>query len=84
MKRSEKRLSEPLYEGLPWIYVAAGVAALIGSYLSPPGALSIVLGLLGFLGVLAGIVVLLRRRGFREMRSQYGNPDSTLSDLGED
>ena len=66
MKRTEKRLSRPLYEGLPWIYVAGGVAALIGSYASPPGALSIVLGLLGFLSVLAGIVVLLRRRDFRD------------------
>ena len=78
------RVSQPLYEGLPWIYVAVGAAALFASYVSPSRALSIVIGVLGFLGVLGGIVLLLRRRGFREMRSQYGNPDSSLSDLGKD
>ena len=58
MTRPEKqRLSRPLYEGLPWMYV------------------------LGLLGVLGGIVVLLRRRDYRAMRSEYGQADSTLSDL---
>jgi hypothetical protein len=84
MSRGEKRLSRPLYEGLPWIYVAGGVVALLGSYMGPSGALSHGLAALGFLGVLAGIVVLLRRRDFREMRSHYGNSDSSLSDLGKD
>jgi hypothetical protein len=78
------RLSQPLYEGLPWIYVAMGGAALFGSYMSTSRALSIVIGVLGFLGVLAGVVVLLRRRGFREMRAQYGNSDSSLSELDKD
>jgi len=84
MSRTEKRLSRPLYEGLPWIYVTGGAAALFGSYMSPSGALSIAIGILGFLGVLAGIVVLLRRRDYREMRSHYGNSDSSLRDQGKD
>jgi hypothetical protein len=58
----------------------AGAAGLFGSYLIPYRAWSIVIGLLGLLSILAGIVVLLRRRDFREMRSQYRNPDSSLSD----
>jgi hypothetical protein len=76
MARQSLRLSRPLYEGLPWIYMAAGLAALVGSYRSASRPLSLLIGLLGLLAVLAGIVVLLRRRDYRALRSQYGDPDS--------
>ena len=52
MTRTGKRLSRPLYEGLPWIYVAGGAIALFGSYICPYRALAHVIGLLGLLGVL--------------------------------
>jgi hypothetical protein len=82
MARLPLRLSRPLYESLPWVYVALGLAGLAGSYLSLSRALSLAIGLLGLLSVLAGIVVLLRRRDYRQLRSQYGNSDVT--DLDRD
>lgn len=74
-KRSEKRLPRPLYEALPWLYVLLGLIALVASYLVQSLAvLSALLGLAGFAVLLGGVVVLLRRRDFRELRSQYGDP----------
>ena len=64
-RTGKQRLSRPLYEGLPWIYVAGGAVALAGSYFCPFRALSIPISLLGLLAVLGGVVVLLRRRDYR-------------------
>ncbi len=68
------RLSRPLYEGLPWVYMACGVAALSGSYLLSSRLLSLLLGLLGLAALLGGIVIALRRRGYREIRANYADP----------
>lgn len=77
MARRRPHFSRPLYEGLPWIYITGGVAALVASYLlAGRGALSLAAGLVGLLGLVAGIVVLLRRRDYRILRSQYADPDS--------
>ena len=73
------RLSRPLYESLPWLYILGGILALAASYrLQGRGALVTLLGILGLFAVLAGIVILLRRRDFRELRAHYSNPDSPL------
>lgn len=83
MKRSQKRLSRPLYESLPWAYMACGLAALTGSYLLPSRLVSLFLGLLGLVGLLGGIVVLLRRRDFRELRANYADPAQLFEDKKE-
>jgi nitrate reductase gamma subunit len=83
MAPTGKRLSQPLYEGLPWLYAAGGLIALIGSYISPYRALSVPMGTLGLLAVIGGIVLLLRRRDYRRMRAQYANSDASLSDLSQ-
>ena len=73
---ARRHFSRPVYEGLPWFYISFGIVALIASYLlAARGALSLTVGLLGFLTLLGGIVVLLRRRDYRQLRSEYANPD---------
>ena len=73
---AHQRFSRPVYESLPWFYMACGIVALVGSYLMPSGALSLVVGLAGLVAVLGGVVILLRRRDYRALRSEYGDPDA--------
>jgi hypothetical protein len=76
-----RRLSRPVYEGLPWFYMVFGLGALAVSYLlAAHAALSHAIGLIGLVALVYGIVVFLRRRGYRALRSEYGNPDSLNDD----
>jgi nitrate reductase gamma subunit len=76
MRTSELRLSRPFYEVLPWLYAGAGLAALVESYLAASPLASVSLGLPGLAALLGGIVVWLRRRGYRRMRASYARPDA--------
>ena len=76
MSAAQHRLSLPVYEGLPWAYLLGGLLALIASYLQTSPAWSLILGLPGFLALMAGVVVLLRRRAYRRLRAQYDAPDA--------
>ena len=76
-----RHLSRPVYEGLPWFYMVFGLGALGVSYLlAAHSALSHTIGLGGLAVLVYGIVVFLRRRGYRALRSEYGNPDSRNDD----
>ena len=71
-------LSRPMYEGLPWLYIGAGLAALGGSYaVGDSHPMGLLAGVGGLTALLGGVVVLLRRRDYRDMRSQYGQPELT-------
>ena len=72
-----RHLSRPVYEGLPWFYMVFGLGALAVSYLlAAHSALSHAIGLVGLAALIYGIVVFLRRRGYRALSRQYGNPNS--------
>ena len=83
MKQHELRLARPIYEGLPWAYACAGVAALAESYLQSSPRLSLFFGLPGLAALLGGIVIILRRRQYRRMRTQYERPDA-LAERGRE
>ena len=77
MQRPSPHFSRPVYEGLPWIYILFGLGTLLASYLlAARGTVSLLIGLLGLVCVIGGFVLLLRRRDYRALRSQYANPDS--------
>ena len=77
MPRPSPHFSRPVYEGLPWVYIICGLTALVASYLiAARGVLSLLVGLLGLACVVGGFVLLLRRRDYRALRSQYADPDS--------
>jgi hypothetical protein len=61
--------------------MAGGIAAIIASYLlSASWILSLLVGMAGFIGLVGGIVVLLRRRDYRDLRSRYSNPGALADD----
>jgi uncharacterized iron-regulated membrane protein len=72
MTPREERFPRPLYESLPWIYLAGGLAALAGSYfLAGVPVASLLVGLAGLALVIWGAVIWLRRRDYRDMRDRY-------------
>jgi hypothetical protein len=70
------RLSRPLYEVLPGFYIGCGLAALAASYRQSSPLASAALGLPGLVALVGGIVVWLRRRDYRRMRTSYERPDA--------
>ena len=77
MARHSPHFSRPVYEGLPWVYIMFGVAALVGSYLlAAHSIVSLLVGMLGLACVILGFVLLLRRREYRALRARYADPDA--------
>lgn len=65
-------ISRPLYEGLPWLYISLGLGGIAVSYFVVlPRGLAAITGVAGFAALLAGVVIMLRRRDFREFGRRY-------------
>ena len=63
-------IPRPLYEAIPYAYMAAGAAALAAAYFLDLGPRGLLL-LLGGVGLTAGLVLWMRRRDYRASQSEY-------------
>jgi hypothetical protein len=65
------RLARPVYESLPYLYMAIGGLAIFLFYLDPVGLLAEVAFAIGIIAEIAALTLLLRRRDFRELSREY-------------
>jgi hypothetical protein len=66
------RVSRPLYESLPYAYIAIGVAALVASFAWRVADWSGILAFFGVVAIVGGLVLALRRRDYRIQKRHYG------------
>ena len=66
------RVSRPLYESLPYAYIAIGVAAIVASFAWRVAEWSWILAFFGVAAVVGGLVLVLRRRDYRAQMRNYG------------
>lgn len=74
-------LSKSVYESLPWYYLAAGLVALGLGFFVDRGPWPEILFAAGFVGLVAGLVLLLKRRDYRASRSRMDFEDVERSRL---
>jgi hypothetical protein len=65
------RLTRPVYESLPYLYMAIGGLAILLFYLDPEGPRAAVAFVLGVVIEIAALTVLLRRQDYRELSREY-------------
>ena len=65
------RLSRPVYESLPYVYMAIGALAIFVFYLDPAGPHATVAFAIGVIVETAALTVLLRRQDYRALSREY-------------
>lgn len=65
------RLARPIYESLPYLYMAIGGVAIFLFYLDPEGPRAIAAFLIGIGVETAALTLLLRRQDCRELNREY-------------
>jgi hypothetical protein len=66
------RLSRPVYESLPYAYMLIGVGAAGASFLWRAPGWADLLAAFGVILIVAGLVLVLKRRDYRIQRRRYG------------
>ena len=64
-------LPRNIYEALPYLYVAGGLALCTVSYVGSPAAWSDAAFTAGAFGIVVGLVLMLRRRSYRDDEARY-------------
>ena len=65
------RIARPLYESLPYVYIAIGAAAVGASFAWRVAQWSGILAVFGLLALVGGLVLALRRRDYRIQKRHY-------------
>jgi hypothetical protein len=65
------RLASPVYESLPYFYIAIGALAIFLFYLDPVGVRAMLAFGLGFILETAALTLLLRRQDYRALSREY-------------
>jgi hypothetical protein len=65
------RLSRPVYESLPYLYMAIGAVAISVFYLDPVGPRAVIAFLIGVAVETAALTLLLRRQDCRALSREY-------------
>jgi len=65
------RLARPVYESLPYLYMAIGGLAIFLFYLDPEGVQAVVAFVIGFIAETAALTLLLRRKDYRALSREY-------------
>jgi hypothetical protein len=65
------RLARPVYESLPYVYMAIGALAIFVFYLDPVGVRAVAAFTIGVILATAGLTLLLRRQDYRELSREY-------------
>jgi Flp pilus assembly protein TadB len=65
------RLSRPVYESLPYIYMAIGGLAVFVFYLDPVGPRAIIAFCIAFVVETAALTLFLRRKDYRALSREY-------------
>ena len=65
------RLARPVYESLPFVYMAIGGLAIFVCYLDPLGPRAVIAFLLGVSIETAALTLFLRRQDYRALSREY-------------
>ncbi len=65
------RLARPVYESLPYAYMAIGGLAILVCYMDPLGPGALIALILGVCLETAALTLLLRRQDYRELSREY-------------